>query len=102
VAVTHWQNLLEKFGHASILPVKLHWKWISQPIFPGSQSPLDLWMSLKQLFKIFIKFSMFDCIGAIFTYLHVASLTLGQFLVRKLKKSLENLPVLGLNRFIAS
>jgi hypothetical protein len=24
VAVTHWQNLLEKFGHASILPVKLH------------------------------------------------------------------------------
>jgi len=87
VAVTHWQNLLEKFGHASILPVKLHWKWISQPIFPGSQSPLDLWMTSKQLFKIFIKFSMFDCIGAIFTYLHVASLTLGQFLVRKLKNS---------------
>ena len=102
VAVTHRQNLLEKFGHASILPVKLHWKWISQSFFPGSQSPLDLWMSLKQLFKIFIKFRMFDFIGAIFTYLHVALLTLGQFLVRKLKKSLENLPVLGLNRFIAS
>jgi len=57
-------------------------------------------MTSKQLFKIFIKFNMFDCIGAIFTYLHGASLTLGPFFVSKLKKFLENLPVVGFNRFI--
>jgi len=54
-------------------------------------------MTVQQLFKIFIKFNMFDCIGAIFTYLHEASLTLSPFLVRKLHFVLENLSVLGLN-----
>jgi len=43
--------------------------------------------------------SMFDCIGAICTYLHVALLTSGPFWVRKLKDFLENFLVLGLNRF---
>jgi len=50
-------------------------------------------MTLKQLFKLFIKFDMSDCTGAIFTYLHGASLTLDLFLVRKLENFLENLSV---------
>jgi len=52
-------------------------------------------MTSEPLFEILIKFNMFDCIGAILTYLHVAS-----FWVRKLKIVLENLPVLGSNRFM--
>jgi len=42
-----------------------------------------------------MKFNMFDCIGAIFTYQHGASLALGPFWVIKLIFFLENLPVLG-------
>jgi len=45
-----------------------------------------LWMTLEQLFEIFMTFSMFDGMGAIFTYLHGASLTLGLFWVSKLKQ----------------
>ena len=56
-----------------------------------------LWMTSQQLFEIFIKFS-FNCIGAIFTYLHGASSTLGPFWVRELKKNWVDLPVLGWNR----
>jgi len=32
-----------------------------KPIFPDSKV---LWMTLRQIFKIVIKFNMFDCIGA--------------------------------------
>ena len=38
-----------------------------------------LWMSWKQIFEIFIKFDMFDCIRSIFTYVHVSSSTVGPF-----------------------
>jgi len=95
VAVTHWQNLLESFATLTFYQWNCTERWISQPIFPDRKV---LWMTLKQLFKIFIKFNMFDCIGAIFICLHVASLILGPLLVRK--NFSENLPVLGFNRFM--
>jgi len=57
-------------------------------------------MTFEQLFKIFMKFNMFDCIGAIFTYQHGASSTLGPFWVTKLIFSWKNLPVLGSSPFI--
>jgi len=43
-----------------------------------------LWMTTKPLLKISIKFNMFDCIGAVFTYVHGTSSTLGPVWVRKL------------------
>jgi len=57
-------------------------------------------MTLEQLFEILIKFKMFDCIGAVFTYLHEALTTLGPFGARKLKNFSENLSVLGCNQFM--
>jgi hypothetical protein len=74
--------------------IALNDEYLSQ-FFPDRKV---LWMTLEQLFEIFIKFKWFDCIGEIFTYLHGASLTLGLFWVRKLKKILANLPVLEWNR----
>jgi len=44
-----------------------------------------LWKTVEQLLEVLIKYDMFDCIGAVFTYLHEASFTLGPFWVRKLK-----------------
>ena len=76
--------------------IALNDEYLSQ-FFPDRKV---LWMTLEQLFEIFIKLDMFDCIGAIFTYLHGASLSLGPFWVRKLKNFLENLPVLGSNQFM--
>jgi len=57
-------------------------------------------MTFEQLFKIFMKFNMFDCIGAIFTYRHGASSTLGPFWVMKLTFFIKNLPVLGSSPFM--
>jgi len=123
VAVSHWQNLLESLVTLPFYPWNRTERWerereimlfIGKPkgrsnmisnlndeylsqFFPDRKV---LWMTWRQLFKIFIKFNMFDCIGAIFTYLHGASSTLGPFLVRKLKIFLGNLPVLGWNQFV--
>jgi len=38
-----------------------------------------LWMTLEQLFKIFMKFTVIDCIRAIFIYVHGSSSTLFPF-----------------------
>jgi len=64
---------------------------ISASFFPNYQVS---WMTLEQVFEIFITFKIIDGTRAIFTYLHGASLTVGPFWVRKLKKILENLTVL--------
>jgi len=46
-------------------------------------------MTLQHILKKFIKLILFDCIGAIFTCVHGASLTFGPFWVRKLKKKMR-------------
>jgi len=45
---------------------------------------------------------MFDCIRAIFTYLHGASLTLGLFWVSNFIKFLENLPLLRMESIVGA
>jgi len=74
--------------------IALNGKYLSH-FFPDCKV---LWMTLKELFEIFIIFNMFDCIATIFAYLHASSSTLGSFWVRKLKNKIENLPVFGSNR----
>jgi len=85
-----------KFGHAPFFPSNHTERWISQPIFPKSQSPLDdfqtTFSDLHKIQHVWLHTSN------IYIYVDGPSTTLVPFWGRKLKVFL-NLPMFGSNQF---